>query len=306
MSAPAAPGRTAAPLRVLTHARVLERLGGVETSTLQWSASLTGRGHDVTLLHEVDGPMRADYDGAGVHVRGGASFSFAPRSAPLDLARMGRSAAWAARHRPDVVWLQRFEHVVWGQVVSRAARSPVVAHLHHVPNYRRVALLGRGIHRYLAVSEFMRRRWIEGGLPADRVRTLPNAVPEAAYPHGGGAERAAARSALGVPAEAFVVLDYGRLSVAKGLEVLLDAWDTADLAALGGHLLLAGEVDEGHVVERIDRLQQQGSATRLPTQEDVATLLHAADLVVFPSLLPESFGRVVLESLLTGTRVLAA
>jgi glycosyltransferase involved in cell wall biosynthesis len=301
-----AQGRNAAPLNVLTHARWLERLGGIETSTVQWSGALAARGHSVTVLHEFDGPMRADYERAGVTVRGRAKFSFAPRSAPLDLARMAPSAAWAATHRPDVVWLQRFEHVVWGQLVSRAARSPVVAHLHHMPNYQRVALLGHGVHRYLAVSDFMRQQWIDRGLPAERVVTVPNAVPEEAYPLGGPVERATARAALGVPADAFVVLNYGRLSAAKGIGVLLDAWDVAGLRSDEAHLLLVGEVDERPLVDRIDRLQQNGTATHLPTQDDVVTVLHAADLVVFPSLLAESFGRVVLESLLTGTRVLAA
>ena len=44
----------------------------------------------------------------------------------------------------------------------------------------------------------------------------------------------------------------------------------------------------------------------VPGQRDVVTPLHAADVAVVPSVVPESFGRTVIEALSTGRPVLAS
>ncbi|NAZ74077.1 glycosyltransferase [Kineococcus sp. T13] len=295
-------------MKICTHATALDRAGGIEMCTYQLSGSLVQRGHGVTVLFQHDGSLRTEYERAGIRLQGPTSFSLTPRTAVQDVARMAPAALWAAGHRPDVLWLQRFEHIVWGQVVARAARAPLVCHLHHMPNYNKVSLLGRGAAAFIAVSEFMRRTWVRRGLPADQVLTIPNAVPEAEYPFGGDAERVAARRALGVPGDTFIALYYGRISVDKGVSVALEAWESLRLDPGNGHLLLVGDGMGAppELLERIERLRQDGRCTWLPARSDVSTVLHASDVVLFPSLLPEAFGRVVLEALMSGRRVIAS
>ncbi len=218
---------------------------------------------------------------------------------------MAPSVRWAAAEEPDVVWLQRFEHSVWGHAVAAAARRPLVVHLHQAPESRHVRLLGRGVSTFLATSDHMHRRWTAAGLPPERVRTVRNAVPEDEYPVGSDADRRAARAALGLPAHAFTALHYGRLWRPKGTGVALEAWRRLGLGA-EGHLLLVGQVDDAEVAAEVERGQQEGWCTWLPSRTDVVTLLHACDVVLFPTLLPEAFGRVALEALLTARPVLAS
>ncbi|MEZ0164117.1 glycosyltransferase family 4 protein [Kineococcus sp. LSe6-4] len=292
-------------MRIVTQSNALHPLGGVELCTVQWTQGLSARGHTFAVAHTADGAQRADFTAAGASLHGSAHFSFDPRTAPRDLWRMAPSVRWAAGQDPDVVWLQRFEHSVWGHAVAAAARRPLVVHLHQAPESGHVRLLGRGVPVFVATSEFMRRRWASAGLPPERIRTVRNAVPAHEYPVGGEAERRAARAALGLPPGAFTALHYGRLWPPKGTGVVLEAWRRLGLGA-EGHLLLVGQVDDPQVAAEIARGQQEGWCTWLPGRADVVPLLHACDVVLFPTLLPEAFGRVALEALLTARPVLAS
>lgn len=303
-------------MRILTNALSLERRGGVEVNTLEVARALVSRGHE---MHVVFGPpldngvlpdMRPDFEAAGITLHGPQPFIQPSVATAVPAAlRALPTASLAARLRPDVLWLQRFEHAIWGQVVARRSRTPIVCHLHHALNpSRAVPVAARGIRRFVAVSGFMRDHWADAGLDPARIDVVHNAVPEGGYPVGGEAERTRARVELGLPPDVPMALFYGRLDERKGLRMALDAWAQAAPRLGRAHLLLAGAVtpsDDPVLLSRVTELVAGGAATLLPVQRDVVPLLHAADLVLFASQLPESFGRVVLEGLMTGRPVLA-
>jgi glycosyltransferase involved in cell wall biosynthesis len=303
-------------VRILTQAFTLERVGGIEVNTLEVSRALAARGHDVHVVHgpPLLGPstpnMRADFEAAGITLHGPQPFlSPSPVTALPILTTAWPTASLAAKLRPDVVWLQRFEHIVWGQLSARRSGAPLVAHLHHALTSRRITpVIARGVDQFIAVSDFMRRHWIDDGLDPDRIAVVHNAVPAEQYPAGGDAEMQRARQQLGLPADARTALFYGRLEAAKGLAMALDAWQLAGDQLASAHLVLAGDFPPGEDADlrrRVTDLVAAGRATLLPPQRDVVPLLHAADLVLFPSQLPESFGRVALEGLMSGRPVLA-
>jgi glycosyltransferase involved in cell wall biosynthesis len=302
-------------MRIVTQALSTERLGGIEVSTVEVCRALVARGHEVHLLHgphlgftEVD--STADYEAAGVVVHGPFPLSTSLAGAPAAIPSFLPAARLVDRLQPDVLWLQRFEHVIWGQVVSRRAHIPLVCHLHHMPNFgRAMPYLASGVTRFIAVSEFIRQQWADRGLDPARIDVVHNAVPSDTYSPGRIAERADARAFLGLPAGAPTALYYGRLAAAKGVGVVLDAWQRLSAGASGAHLVLAGDLDPSDdpgVAAQVAELVAQGTATVLPAQRDVLPLLHAADVVLFPTLLPEAFGRVTLEALVTERPVLAS
>ncbi|MGY2078733.1 glycosyltransferase family 4 protein [Modestobacter sp. SYSU DS0657] len=301
-------------MRILTHALSLERLGGLEVNTLEATKALLARGHEVHLLHGAPllggaGPqLGAEFEAAGAVLHGPFPFGTSLRGAPRAIPRFLPAARLSRELRPDVIWLQRPEQIFWGQTVARVSRTPLVVHLHHVPNYgRALPYLHRGVTRFIAVSEFMRRRWVANGLRPELVDVVHNAVPADTYPPGGAGEQRAARDALGLP-DVPTVLYYGRLEEAKGLTVTLDAWEQLAPRAGEAHLLLAGDVPPGEErwAPQLDAAVATGTVTVLPNQGDVVPLLHAADVVVFPTLLEEAFGRVALEALMTHRPVLAS
>ena len=294
------------PLRILTQSLSLEPVGGVELCTYQDSTALAERGHSVEVMFGADGVLREGYESAGAELSGPYSFGLDPRHVLRDLNAYRPAAARARRLKPDVLWLNRPEHLIWAQLVSRWARTPIVCHLHHLPNPR-ASQLAVGVAHFIAVSEYMRRVWTAAGIDAKRISVIHNAISPADYPVGGREEQVAARHSLGLPVDVPVVLFYGRVVEDKGVTTLLDAWRELRLSPDQALLVLVGSPPEEDP-EVARALQQLPPETYrwFPGRADVVPFLHAADLVVAPSWVREAFGRVVIEAMSTGRPVIAS
>jgi glycosyltransferase involved in cell wall biosynthesis len=98
------------------------------------------------------------------------------------------------------------------------------------------------------------------------------------------------------------VLFVGRLSPEKGVSVLLDAWERADLASL--QLVVVGDGPQRRDLEsrRTSRVHFVGWRER----DVVRRLMLTARALVFPSIWYESFALTVVEALAAGLPVLAA
>lgn len=262
---------------------------------------------------------RAVFDRLGVRLRHARDYRFGIRTAPADVFRFVREGLRLRRSRPDVLWLNRPEFLPWGRVVSFVSGVPLAVHLHHAPNYRRLGPFAGGRTRYLAVSAAMARAWTAVGAPPDRVDVVPNGVDTAAFPAATPGSTRRARAALGLDQDRPVVLYYGRLTRSKGVLALLEAWGRfhASARVLVGPgtppapapvLVLAGALypQDAPAVHRAIATLPEGSVVVVPERDDVVPLLHAADVVVAPSVEPEGFGRVVVEAMSTGRPVVAA
>jgi starch synthase len=153
-----------------------------------------------------------------------------------------------------------------------------------------------------------RRLEREHGVPPERIHRIPNPVTHAG---GGATARRERRRALGFPDDAVVVAWHGRMELhRKGLDVLLDAWET--LAARPGlperRLLLVGTGTDAPAL----RARLAGTATGvtwvdryLTDRHELAALLAAADVYAFPSR-HEGFPVAPIEALASGLPVVAA
>ena len=141
---------------------------------------------------------------------------------------------------------------------------------------------------YIDLTEFARQKFIQGGFPEDKIVVKPNFVnPDPGIGQGSGG----------------YALYVGRLSVEKGLDTLLAAWEK-----LGKQLPLKIVGDgplANQVVEATQRLGNVEWLGRKPVQE-VYALMGEAKLVIFPSKWYETFGRVAVEAFAKGTPVIAA
>jgi glycosyltransferase involved in cell wall biosynthesis len=167
---------------------------------------------------------------------------------------------------------------------DRRASAVVVAML---GLHRALGTWSRLVGRYIALTEFARRKFVEGGLPADRIAVKPNFLhPDPGPGRGDGG----------------FALFVGRLSVEKGIQPLLRAWEGIDdvpLRIVGDGPLapLVREADAG-----AGHVRWLG---RLP-QEEVQRLLGEARCLVVPSRWYEGFPRVVVEAFARGTPVVAS
>ncbi|OIH93344.1 glycosyltransferase family 4 protein [Curtobacterium sp. MCBA15_001] len=303
--------------------------GGVERCVLEDTRDLVAAGHHVAVWHRDSPAGRADdgrgpFDSLRVPLVRADDYRFGIRTALRDALRFARQGLRLRRARLDVLWLNRPEFLPFGRVASIVSGVPLAVHLHHAPNYRRLAPIAGGRTRYFAVSQAMAEAWTAVGVPADRITLVSNGVDTHAFPPPTASDTQAARGDLGIDDGTPVVLYYGRLTRAKGVVAVLEAWRTVLTTAAARQpvtvpaagpvtrsaplLVLAGALptEDADEVRRAVAALPADSVLVVPERDDVVPLLHAADMVVAPSLEPEGFGRVVVEAMSAGRPVVAA
>ena len=116
----------------------------------------------------------------------------------------------------------------------------------------------------------------------DRVAVIYNAVDWGALQT--TTDRASARAALGVPAEATAACIIARLTEQKAHGVLFEALATTP-ALRNLHLLVVGDGHlRGTLESRVDALGLRGRVHMLGARRDLGDLLGASDIFVMPSL----------------------
>jgi glycosyltransferase involved in cell wall biosynthesis len=182
---------------------------------------------------------------------------------------IGRRVAW-----PGIV------HACYRD--SRGATSAVAMML---AVHRVLGTWTRQVSQYIALTEFMRQKFITGGFSAKQIVVKPNFVaPDPGVgDHRGG-----------------FALFVGRLSPEKGVRTLLRAWER-----MAGRmpLKIAGEGplqtlahDSPPAVEWLGRLRH----------EEVVELMKRAAVLVFPSECYEGFPTTIAEAFATGLPVVAS
>lgn len=136
-------------------------------------------------------------------------------------------------------------------------------------------------------------------VPEARIRLLPNALA-LKWTDAAAAHHQSLPS--GLDAVSPVVLFAGRLTVEKGVRVLIEAWLQV-VAETRGTLLLLGDGPERPWIE--DRLRESGLQSTvlfLGLHEDPQPYFQAADLFAFASL-SETFGNVLAEAMASGLAI---
>jgi glycosyltransferase involved in cell wall biosynthesis len=146
------------------------------------------------------------------------------------------------------------------------------------------------VDAFVALTQFSRRKFVAGGMPAEKIFVKPNFVS----PDPGERE-----------GEGEYALFAGRLSAEKGILTLLAAW-----RELGGRIPLC-VVGDGPA--RSD-LESQLRASCLPgvtflgriDRDRVLQVMKRARLLIFPSELYENFPLTIVEAFACGVPVLAS
>jgi glycosyltransferase involved in cell wall biosynthesis len=153
---------------------------------------------------------------------------------------------------------------------------------------RRRGTWRRDVDLILALTEFARDRFIESGIPENRIAVKPNFV------HDPGPRRRPLE-------DSDVVLFVGRLTTEKAPDVLVDAWEQAGLD-YRLDVIGVGPLDAA--------LRQRGVRNvNLRGQLDPATVREAmlsARALVLPSIWYEGLSMVLLEALAAGLPVIAS
>lgn len=247
------------------------------------------------------------------------SRTFPPARAAAWLGRL-RAFRRALRPRPDVVYLTPASSVLgFVRDVAALALVPrgvrIVAHA-HMGDFGGLfarrgvgALARRTARRYerILVPSAFAAAWVRRTLPGARVEILPNPVAPAL--RFSADEEAAARAARQgrapnvlflsnmIPAKGYVPLAHALATLAaRGLDftaTFAGAWASDhDRDAFAGLLVSLGLADRATIAGAVPHA-------------DLRPALAAADVLAFPSAMPESFGMGMLEAMGAGAAVVA-
>jgi len=228
--------------------------------------------------------------------------------------------------RRDLVHVQGFSRKnVIVVMMARAFGRPVIVHLQTARHDEPQTIRAQGrlawwafasAAYYIAVSAGLQQRFLEGGLPAERIEQVPNGVDTGRFRPASSDEQQRLRRQLRLPMDRPLVLFVGVMTPDKQPHVLLDAWADAERQRrLGATLVFVGATDP-RLFELTDRLAEQmqqrlaaiegGERVHfVPPTADIDLYYRAADVVVMPSL-REGLPNVVLEAMATGLPVIAS
>lgn len=177
-------------------------------------------------------------------------------------------------------------HVPWRGVMHgcyRGSRAQSAVIALSVTAHRVAGTWDRKVARYVALNEFARRKFIAGGLPAERIAVKPNFIDLPAPDEG--------------PREG--LLFVGRLSPEKGLDTLLAAMDLLPSTV---RLQVAGSGPLEALVRSHPSVEYLGALNA----EQVYARMRSSSLLLVPSIWYENFPRTIVEAYACGLPVIAS
>lgn len=178
--------------------------------------------------------------------------------------------------------------VPWRGVTNRCYRNSLSASAGAallVGTHRLAGTWARAVDRYIAPSDFVRNKFVEGGFPAGKIVTKPHFVPSdpGVGEHRGG-----------------YGLFVGRLSEEKGIRVLLDACVRADVT------FPIKIVGDGPLAPLLGQLPPHVEWVGQQSKAEVMRLMKDASFLIFPSECYETFGLTIVEAFATGLPVVGS
>lgn len=286
--------------------------GGAERSLLELLPVLVAHGRTpiVACLRYRDVGFEEEVRAAGFDVRllpGGNRLAKI-----LSLRRM------ILQERPDLVYTSLFDADVAGRLAAIGTDVPVMTNLANTaydparfddPNVAAMRLkAARWIDGFTArhltdhfhaISQAVKDSTVETlGVPAERISVVKRGRDAARLGERTPERRSAVRARLGIAPDAAVLVAVGRQEYQKGHRYLIEAFAGIHEARPGARLLIAGR--EGHASpalrDLVSELGLESAVSLLGHRDDVADVLAASDVFVFPSLY-EGLGGALIEAL---------
>jgi glycosyltransferase involved in cell wall biosynthesis len=234
-------------------------------------------------------PGDVEYDAPTMRITG---YGWDVPGLRLDIGTVRRLRSLFADWRPDVVQGHGGDSLKYTVLAaSGRGRTPVVHRaigmtppwIKHGPRRTVYGRLIRRTARVVAVAEAVRREILHlFGLPPGRVITIPNAVDPGRMDPSQGRE--ATRRALGIEADAPVVLSVAALTWEKDPLGHIDVTEGALRDIPGAHHLFVGDGPlRGELERAIHGRGLNGQVRLLGVRADTADIFAASDVLLFAS-----------------------
>jgi glycosyltransferase involved in cell wall biosynthesis len=193
------------------------------------------------------------------------------------------------------------DHTLWRSIRNgcyRDSRAETAAVGMMLAVHRTRHTWERDVTSYIVLTEFARKKFLQGGLPAEKIFVKPNFVhPDPQLPAGDGNHGSASEGTYAIFA--------GRLSPERRVSTLLDAWtrlrSRIPLVIVGGG-------------EERDQLEKKASGDNLDMVQFKGFLAHdqtiaairGARFLIFSSEWYETFGLTIIEAFACGVPVICS
>jgi glycosyltransferase involved in cell wall biosynthesis len=265
---------------------------GTEQHLVSLARALAETGHSVSAVVKRGSPVAELLTVRGIRTHATAFRGGADPRGILTIMRAIRADRpdWIVTNRGKLYW------TLWAIARLMGVRVALFRHLPDVRRWLTRCVLPRLVDRFFVVSEFSRTRLVAEGAPPNRLSVLYNPI-DIDDLHCAASLRLQTRLRLGIEPNDFVIGFVGRVELGKGIKVLWDA--VAPLMARLKHvrLLCVGDGPELITLQREAATSKVGARCHfVGWTNKVGEFYSAMDLLIAPSIAPETFCRVVAEA----------
>jgi glycosyltransferase involved in cell wall biosynthesis len=213
--------------------------------------------------------------------------------------------------RVDVIYINEIVDVSIAAVLCKTKRCKLVCHLRLPPpdvsvfnnKTTQIGIFHSSIDNFIVANNNMRNAYQKEGVSPGRIKIIPN---------GFWFDNILNRNNPLQKSTAIKICFLGRITQGKGLSDLVWAFHQLLTQYPNLELSIGGTPKRKEHFTYLNRLEEEIVKLEIKDKlnfyghiEDPIDYLGKHDLCVFPSLLNESFGRVVVESLIAGTPIIA-
>jgi glycosyltransferase involved in cell wall biosynthesis len=215
--------------------------------------------------------------------------------------------------RADIVHMHGYGATTFGRLCARSLKIPAVLHEHanhgDTPWFQKAAdrILAPHTDLAIAVSESTAEFTVRARLmPAERTKVVYLGAPLDEFARDRtSADIAAARASLGIAADTIAIGSVTRLMPSKGNQYLVEAAAAITAKYDRARVFIVGEGElQGELARQASALRLGDRLVFAGFQRDVAAVLAALDIVVFPSLW-EGTPLTAFEALASGKPIVA-
>ncbi|WP_234571608.1 glycosyltransferase family 4 protein [Rhodohalobacter sp. 614A] len=165
---------------------------------------------------------------------------------------------------------------------------------HMIEYHRKHKTWDRLPSAFIALSEFSKQKFIEGGLPGDRIIVKPNFMEDPAGSHPG---------LLSKPKKKHQFIYVGRMSHEKGVQDLIDCWMKYKIKA---KLILAGDGPLKSKLEKKSKDNSQIMWLGEVSNEEILQKLAESSALLFPTKWYEGLPMILIEAMSVGCPILTS
>ncbi|MDP3921581.1 MAG: lipopolysaccharide heptosyltransferase II [Candidatus Omnitrophota bacterium] len=273
-------------------------VGGVERGVIDLARAMRKRGEEIVVISS-GGALVAQ-----LHKMGVTHYALpVHRKSLFSLALVPRIARIIQREHVDVVHARSRVPAWLAWLAARQTQTPFVTTCHgYYSNHLLSRVMGWG-KRVIVISRIIGRHMIDDfGVSPERIRLIHRGLDLQHFTH---------RPIVKRTPRIFRILNIGRLSPIKGQLEFLRAVHLLRRDLQQIEVCLVGSEGKGKhkytelLKQTVRQLGLEACVKFLGTRRDIPELLRGADLLVLSTLVPEAFGRVVIEAGAVGCPVVS-